>query len=76
VKVTVIGWKGVLVTVGVGVSEGVSVAVSVRTIGVRLLVGVEMLNVSVAVEVMGVIVTVGVIAFGLGANCTAIQPRQ
>jgi hypothetical protein len=76
VKVAVIGWKAVLVVVGVCVSVGVREAVSVRVTGVWLTVGVKMLNVPVAVEVMGVLVPVGVGAFGSGANCTAIQPRQ
>jgi hypothetical protein len=51
-------------------------AVSVRIMGVRLLVGVNTLRVSVIVAVRGVLVWVGVGALGSGANCTAIQPRQ
>ena len=62
--------------VGVAVSVGVSEAVSVRIMGVRLLVGVKMPKVPVALAVIGVIVGVEVMAFGSGANCTAIHPRQ
>ena len=76
VNVTEGGWKGVLVLVGVDVSVGVSEAASVKMPGVRLIVGVKMLNVSVAVTVMGVLDGVAAMAFGSGANCTAIQPRQ
>ena len=73
----VAGWKGVLVVVEVCVSVGVEEGVSVKTTGDGLMVGVKMLKVSVAVASgVFVIVAVGVIAFGLGANCTAIQPRQ
>ena len=77
VYVGVGGWKGVLVMVGVSVSVGVEEAVSVNEmIGVRLLVAVEMVKVSVAVAMTAVFEGVGVGAFGSGANCTAIQPRQ
>jgi len=55
---------------------GVSEAVSVKMPGDGLIVGVKMLKVSVAVAVMGVLEGVDVMAFGSGANCTAIQPRQ
>ncbi len=73
---TVTGRKGVLVLVIVGVSVGVGEAVLVRIPGVRLLVGVKMLSVPVRVAEMGVLLAVGVTAFGSGANPTAIQPRQ
>jgi hypothetical protein len=76
VNVAVAGWKGVFVIVGVGVIEGVSEAVSVRMMGVRLAVGVKILRVPVAVAVTGVTEGVAVGAFGSGANCAAIQPRQ
>jgi hypothetical protein len=69
--VSVTGWKGVSEMVGVKVMLGVREAV-----GVWLPVAVGMLKVSVIVAVGGVLVGVAVGAFGSGANCTAIQPRQ
>ena len=74
--VYVAGWNGVSVMVGVGVSVGVSEAVPVRIAGVELPVGVKRPKVAVGLGVMGVLEAVGVTAFGLGANCTAIHPRQ
>jgi hypothetical protein len=76
VSEAVSGWKGVLVIVGVAVSVGVSEAVPVRMLGVRLPVGVKRNRVPVAVAVMGVLMRVGVGAFGSGANPAAIQPMQ
>jgi hypothetical protein len=76
VDVDVEGWKGVFVIEGVGVMVGVSEAVSVKMMGVRLPVGVKILSVPVAVAMIGVLVGVAVGAFGSGANCTAIHPRQ
>jgi hypothetical protein len=73
---TVTGRKGVLVLVTVGVWVKVGETVLVRIAGVRLFVGVKMLSVPVKVAEMDVLLAVGVIAFGSGANPTAIQPRQ
>lgn len=53
----------------------VSVLVGVN-VQVGLLVAVNTPSVGVMVAVTGVMVGVRVGAFGLGANCTAIQPRQ
>jgi len=72
----VIGWKGVLVLEGVGVSVGVRDAVLVSIIGIGLPVDVKMLRVSVRVARIAVSLAIGVIAFGSGAKLTAIQPKQ
>ena len=72
----VIGWKGVLVVEGVGVSVGVRDAVLVSIVGIGLPVDAKMLRVSVMVAGIAVSLAIGVVAFGSGAKLTAIQPKQ